>query len=61
MPVDDSNEIVYQCAFCGKGKDDVGKLIGSPNGVFICDVCVSSCVDLMNDETSGTPVKARLD
>ena len=61
MPADDSNEIVYQCAFCGKGKDDVGKLIGSPNGVFICDVCVSSCVDLMNDETPGTPVKARLD
>ena len=31
-----------RCSFCGKGEDQVGKLIAGP-GVFICDQCVEMC------------------
>ena len=60
MSSDDSNEVSYQCAFCEKEKQEVGKLIGSPSGVFICDVCVLSCVDLMNDGNDQTSQKTLL-
>ena len=34
------------CSFCGKGHDQVKKLIAGP-GVFICDECVALCQDLI--------------
>jgi ATP-dependent protease Clp ATPase subunit len=31
-----------KCSFCGKGADEVKKLIAGPN-VYICDACVETC------------------
>ena len=31
------------CSFCGRYKDEVGKLIAGPNGIFICEDCIDIC------------------
>ncbi len=40
------------CSFCGKPASQVGKLIAGPNGVGICDKCVSTCGHLIEREKS---------
>lgn len=35
------------CAFCFKKAADVKVLIASPSGPFICEVCISACVDML--------------
>ncbi len=39
------------CSFCGKGQDEVGKLIAGPD-VFICDECIELCNEIVNDKDS---------
>ena len=39
------------CSFCGKGQDQVRRLIAG-NGVFICDECVELCADIIDHEFS---------
>lgn len=41
-----------RCSFCGRTEDNVRKLIAGPNGVYICDECVSICGDIISDDTS---------
>ncbi len=41
------------CSFCGKTQDKAGKLIAGPNGVYICDECVSICRDIIDEELYG--------
>ena len=36
-----------QCIFCGKTADQVGGMIQSPEGVCICDECISVCSDVL--------------
>lgn len=43
------NDGVQRCAFCGKGEDEVDRLIAGV-GVAICDECVAVCVDIIADE-----------
>ena len=43
-----SEEKLY-CSFCGKGQDEVRKLIAGPS-VYICDECVELCNDILEDE-----------
>ena len=31
------------CSFCGRYKDEVGKIIAGPNGIFICEDCIDIC------------------
>ena len=57
-----------RCSFCGKGKDAVQKLIGSPRAdvrVFICDECVGICRSILDDvrdaEDAGTSKPERND
>ena len=40
---------VLSCSFCGKGQDDVQKLIAGPT-VFICNECVDVCVDIIAED-----------
>ncbi len=42
-----------RCSFCGKGKNEVKKLIAGPDGAFICDLCVDICKSMV-DETLDT-------
>ncbi len=38
------------CSFCGKSNEDVRKLIAGPNGVYICDECISVCGEIIEEE-----------
>lgn len=38
-----------RCSFCGKGQDDVQRLIAGP-GVYICDECVALCNEIVAHE-----------
>jgi hypothetical protein len=38
-----------RCSFCGKGQDQVWKLVAGP-GVFICDECVELCTEVLANE-----------
>ncbi|RMD81657.1 MAG: ATP-dependent Clp protease ATP-binding subunit ClpX [Candidatus Dadabacteria bacterium] len=37
------------CSFCGKGQDEVRKLIAGPT-VYICDECIELCNDIIAEE-----------
>jgi len=39
----------FRCSFCGKGQDEVKKLIAGPS-VYICDECVDLCNDIIVEE-----------
>jgi len=38
-----------KCSFCGKGQNDVRKLIAGPS-VYICDECIALCNDIIAEE-----------
>lgn len=42
---------LLQCTFCGKGQDEVQKLVAGP-GVYICNECVELCNDILTEELS---------
>jgi len=42
-------ENALKCSFCGKGQDEVKKLIAGP-AVYICNECVELCNEIMADE-----------
>ena len=46
-----------RCSFCGKGQDEVQKLIAGP-GVYICDECVHLCNLILNEEAEETGSEA---
>lgn len=37
------------CSFCGKGQEEVKKLIAGPT-VYICDECIELCNDIISEE-----------
>lgn len=39
-----------KCSFCGKTQDAVRKLIAGPDGIYICDECISLCSEILEDE-----------
>ena len=38
-----NNDYDIFCSFCGRFKDEVGKMIAGPNGIFICEDCIDVC------------------
>ena len=50
------DEEALKCSFCGKGQDEVKKLIAGPT-VYICNECIELCNEIIADElyteTSG--------
>ncbi len=38
------------CAFCGKNSQEVNAMISGPNGIYICDECISVCAEAMVQE-----------
>ncbi len=63
------NRGAYVCSFCGRGQDEVQRLIAGPGTVFICDECVALCSAIIAEETeqqvapprrNGPPGPARL-
>ena len=45
-----------RCSFCGKGQDQVRKLVAGP-GVFICDQCIDLCQEVLEDDNRSTGTK----
>jgi ATP-dependent Clp protease ATP-binding subunit ClpX len=41
----------YSCSFCGKGQEQVRRLIAGPGSVYICDECVELCNEIVQEET----------
>jgi len=48
----------YHCSFCGKGQEQVRRLIAGPGAVYICDECVDLCREII-DEESAPPAAAK--
>jgi ATP-dependent Clp protease ATP-binding subunit ClpX len=38
------------CSFCQRAREEVGRLIAGPPGVFICDECVAVCQNILETE-----------
>ena len=49
MSHNDEKSGYLTCSFCGKGQDDVKKLIAGP-AVYICDECIELCKDIIAEE-----------
>jgi ATP-dependent Clp protease ATP-binding subunit ClpX len=49
----------YLCSFCGRGQDEVQRLIAGPGTVFICDECVALCSAIIAEESETPPVVAQ--
>lgn len=44
----------YRCSFCGKGQEEVRRLIAGPGAVYICDECVQLCREIIEEEEQPT-------
>jgi len=53
----DEHNIACVCSFCGKGQEEVGKLIAGPN-VYICDECIGLCNEIMTDSSEDESAQA---
>ncbi|MEF9425962.1 MAG: ATP-dependent Clp protease ATP-binding subunit ClpX [Candidatus Mariimomonas ferrooxydans] len=42
-----------KCSFCGRGQDEVRKLIAGPT-VYICDECIGLCNEIMAEEFNSS-------
>ncbi|MEK6673920.1 MAG: ATP-dependent Clp protease ATP-binding subunit ClpX [Nitrospirota bacterium] len=49
MAKKDKDDNKLRCSFCGKGQDEVRKLIAGPT-VYICDECVDLCNEIIAEE-----------
>jgi ATP-dependent Clp protease ATP-binding subunit ClpX len=45
------------CSFCGKGQDELSKLIAGPT-VYICNECVALCMDIISEENKSSLLKS---
>ena len=45
--MDKNNAEHFKCSFCGKLGDQVNALVSGPNGIYICDECISICAEAM--------------
>ena len=52
------NPNMRYCSFCGRNENQVNFLIPSPSGVYICDFCVESCAELIEETEAETRAAA---
>ena len=45
-----SKELNIRCSFCGKPQSAVKKIIAGPAGIFICNECIKTCEDILQQE-----------
>ncbi len=45
-----------RCSFCGKGQEQVRKLVAGP-GVYICDQCIDLCQEVLEEDNRSTTTK----
>ena len=56
----EENEKHVRCSFCGKGRDQVRRIIAGP-GVFICDECVLLCQEIVSDDVDSIADRGEID
>ena len=47
-----------RCSFCGKGQEQVRKLVAGP-GVYICDQCIELCQEVLEEDSKTTQKKTK--
>jgi ATP-dependent Clp protease ATP-binding subunit ClpX len=47
-----------RCSFCGKGQEQVRKLVAGP-GVYICDQCIELCQEVLEEDSKTTQKKSK--
>lgn len=60
-PKSEEPKAVIRCTFCQKATGGVKKMVAGP-GVYICDECVSLCVEIIDDGSTAStemPKRAR--
>ena len=45
-----------RCSFCGKGQEQVRKLVAGP-GVYICDQCIDLCQEVLEEDNRSSSQK----
>lgn len=51
-----TNRGAYLCSFCGRGQDEVQRLIAGPGTICICDECVALCGAIIAEDANTRPV-----
>ena len=46
------NQKIVKCSFCGRDGNEVGSMIAGPD-VYICDICISSSVDILKNNLAA--------
>lgn len=46
------NQRIVKCSFCGRDGSEVGSMIAGPD-VYICDICISSSVDILKNNLAA--------
>src|SRR5450631_581413 len=52
----DDRRLHTRCSFCGKGQEQVRKLVAGP-GVYICDQCIDLCQEVLEEDNRSTTQK----
>jgi ATP-dependent Clp protease ATP-binding subunit ClpX len=52
------NQKIVKCSFCGRDGSEVGSMIAGPD-VYICDICISSSVDILKNNLAAYNYKSR--
>ncbi len=60
MPNNMDGDALCYCSFCGKAENQVKRLIEGPNA-YICNECVSLCVELFEDDFQPVPSQISLE
>ncbi len=50
-----------RCSFCGRTEQQVNFLIPGPNGVYICDVCIDACNQIIEEQFESESEGVNLD
>ncbi len=53
----ETEEREYHCSFCGREQSEIKRLIAGPNGVYICDKCITLCKQII-DQEEAPPARA---
>ena len=44
-----------RCSFCGRAESETIELISNPNGLFICNYCVDTCNEILEERMVSSP------
>ena len=44
---------IIHCSFCGKGENEVSRMLAGPPGIYICNECVMICESILSEDEVG--------